>query len=571
MDGIETKLTDLSVPEKPKAEIFDLEQHPLVIEALVTLAQINKIQEITEKGLDDVVSIDVTDATKEQRSVIHQSLKKIFRQKIVASTKDSENNKKIIEVRKFDSKKKDRLDWEWPAEYVHFVLYKENIDTVQAINALASKTGLKPAFFAYAGTKDKRAKTSQWVSVRQVDPFRLANGAKRIPNIFIGNILFKKEPLKLGQLQGNRFRIVLRNVSAEDDVITKTLETFKDKGFINYFGHQRFGNCASIPTYQIGKALLKQQWKEACELIMKPRGGEPRDVQQMREHWWKNRDSKVARKMLHPSCTFVEAKLLDGFIKNGETDYMGALNNVARNMRLLYLHAYQSIIWNKLASKRVKEKGLELCIGDLVYVDKDNIEPEVIEDPDNLELDDSKDDNTSYFKNLVKPITVEDISNETYTINDIVLPLPGHDITYPSNETSVWCENFLAEDDLSSESLKQKHKIYSLAGAYRKLFNKAIEFQWCIKKYEKSDDNLIQSDLESIKKVEPIDNGGLYKAVVLDFQLPSATYATMALREMLKCDTSPAAQIASEKASQLIELSKSEELSPKKPKLDLID
>lgn len=539
LEGNEVRLTDITVPEEVKPDFVDLNKCPLIEEGLVTLNQLQKIREIVDgEDFDAKVSIDVTSLDKEKRGIIHKTLKQIFSHDISAGT-NSEGERKLIEVRKFNTKNRDRKDWTWPGEYVNFVLYKENVDTVQAINALAGKSGLKPNLFTYAGTKDKRAKTSQRVSVRRVDPKRLANGVKFCHNIHLGNFEFCKETLKLGQLKGNRFRIVLRDVIADDDIISKTMQEFEANGFINYFGLQRFGNFATVPTYEIGLALLKQQWKNACELIMKPRDGDPTDIKEMREYWWKTRDSKASRKMLKYSSTLVEARLLEGFVKTGETDYLNALNNIPRNMRLLYAHSYQSLIWNKVVTRRVKEMGLQVCEGDLVFTETEPLEPEI-----SLEIDEPEPETTideSYYKKLVRPLTTEDISSGKYTIFDIVAPLPGHDVTYPMNKMSEWYTELLAENNLSSEALKQKRKIYSLTGSYRKLFIKPINFSYKIQKYEYPNDVLILSDLETLRgeQLSPIPESATLKAVILDFVLPSSCYATMALREIVKEDVNP--------------------------------
>lgn len=63
--------------------------------------------------------------------------------------------------------------------------------------------------------------------------------------------------------------------------------------------------------------------------------------------------------------------------------------------------------------------------------------------------------------------------------------------------------------------------------------------------YEHDTDTLIRSDVEEIRgETEPktIENGS-QKALILEFNLPSSSYATMALREILKCDTSVANQV----------------------------
>ena len=43
-------------------------------------------------------------------------------------------------------------------------------------------------------------------------------------------------------------------------------------------------------------------------------------------------------------------------------------------MKLLYLHAYQSYIWNKIASKRIRQYGLQVLSGDLTKDSKDKSE-----------------------------------------------------------------------------------------------------------------------------------------------------------------------------------------------------
>lgn len=100
------------------------------------------------------------------------------------------------------------------------------------------------------------------MSVRKVLPGKLLQKTRFLKNIKIGNICFKNKPLKLGKLNGNRFRIALRNVTADDETINKAMESLKANGFINYYGMQRFGNDKEVPTYLIGVKLMQGNFKE---------------------------------------------------------------------------------------------------------------------------------------------------------------------------------------------------------------------------------------------------------------------------------------------------------------------
>lgn len=554
LDGIEAVLTNVQLPEAPKEEVTNSEEE---LAKLITQEKVNEIRKVAEgrENRDDIVEIDVTEMTKQDRGSIHNIAKGIFGSSVVGSTVTRED-KKFITFAKFNKKTMhDRREkWLWPGDYTHFILFKENLDTFQATAQLTENLRVSPSAFAYAGTKDRRAKTTQWVSIRRGDPVRIASAASKYRNIKLGNFCFKSEPLKLGMLRGNRFRIALRKVTASDEETNTAMENFREKGFINYFGLQRFGNCAEIPTYKVGIEILKNEWKKACSLILKPREGDAPFMRKIREIWAKTGDAKMAYDKFFYSNKSIERSILK-WLSTHTNDFKGAIDHLPRNMRLLYTHSYQSLVWNRVASRRLKDLGYRLVPGDLVYVDKSAEEEiacePVLEAENDIQQTEEKETpepeqesertpEVSRFKSLVRPLTEADIESGQYTMFDIVLPLPGHDITYPSNECAKWYEEILAEDDFSSEKLKLKTKMHSLAGAYRKVLIKPENLDWKVVGYKFPSDILILSDYEKLRQVpEPQSvEDAPYKALLLDFRLPSSAYATMALREILKVDTS---------------------------------
>ena len=558
------------------------------------------------------VEIDVTNLEKDQRRAIHTIAKKMTN--VISQTIDKENKKiMVILPNKKDSnighniRKDNRIDWKKRGgEYCYFLLHKVNMDTMDALNQLAMNLRMKPNNFNYAGTKDRRAWTTQWVSLRKTEPSDILRAAKNVRGAYVGNFKFVKEPLKLGMLSGNQFRIALRNVNGTDEQIEKIMVSLRDHGFINYYGLQRFGTVAAIPTYEIGKALLQGKWNEAIELILKPREGEQdRDLAEARKIYETTKDASAAYKQIK-RCDKIEATLLKGICTSGSSNPQGALDSLPRNARLMYIHAYQSFVWNHMVSRRIKEFGREPVVGDLVYennikqndneefayenandVTAENIEPnektskvesetpadvpkteEASETPteststsikevtdatecclkidENVEQSnttDEKDDGEDLY-NLpaVKILKQEDLPN--YTLADVLMPQVGWKVTYPPY-AKPWFDEFLAKDGLTTD-LRQKNKKYSLGGAYRKILQIPSNLSWKIMHYKEKHSDLIMCDIDKMRKTSaPKDEPeGQYKALIVEISLKSSTYATMALREILKIDTSPQAQAA---------------------------
>jgi tRNA pseudouridine13 synthase len=72
----------------------------------------------------------------------------------------------------------------------------------------------------------------------------------------------------MGELSGNCFEIVLRNVrGAAEEEIAATLGSIAQRGFVNYFGLQRFGQ-GGAGTHEVGVLLLKGHWEAAVRAIM---------------------------------------------------------------------------------------------------------------------------------------------------------------------------------------------------------------------------------------------------------------------------------------------------------------
>ncbi|XP_044535885.1 pseudouridylate synthase 7 homolog [Gracilinanus agilis] len=510
-DGHISHLDNLSVPvddEDPSEDVF----------TVLTEEDKQRLEELQLfKNKETSVTIEVVEDTKEKRTVIHQAVKSLF-PGLETKTEDREGKKYIVAYHAAGKKAlakvrtaTDPRKHSWPksrGSYCHFVLYKENKDTMDAINVLSKFLRVKPNIFSYMGTKDKRAITVQEIAVLKITAQRLAHLNKCLMNFKLGNFSYQKNPLKLGELQGNHFTVVLRNITGTDHQVQQAMNSLKEIGFINYYGMQRFGTTA-VPTYQVGRAILQNCWDEVVDLILKPRpGAEKGYLVKCREEWAKTKDPDAALKKL-PVKRCVEGQLLRGLSKYGLKNIVSAFGIIPRNNRLMYIHSYQSYVWNNMVSKRIEEYGLKPVPGDLV----------------------------------LKGATathIEEADVNSYSIHDVVMPLPGFDVIYPKHKISEAYKEMLTADCLNIDNMRHKIRDYSLSGAYRKIIIRPQNVSWEVVSYDDPRIPLFNTDLDNLEGKPPpvFATEGKYRALKMDFSLPPSTYATMAIREVLKMDTS---------------------------------
>ncbi|WBW71967.1 tRNA/snRNA/rRNA pseudouridine synthase Pus7 [Schizosaccharomyces osmophilus] len=479
---------------------------------------------------------------KTKRTLLHQLIREHFSGLESTTTQDgSFQVHKSTRSNQLRPKRDARLSWKaLGGEYCHFHLYKENRDSMDCLGKIARLLKVPTKLLSIAGTKDRRGVTCQRAAVRHVRASRLAQlNAGSLSNstygFLLGNYSYENFPLKLGDLQGNEFQVVLRDVSTSEDKIELCMSSIKEHGFINYFGLQRFGT-SSVGTHTIGIALLRSEWKKAVELILSPRPEHTGPVREAMHIWHTTHDAEATLKIL-PRRLIAETSILETWLRSGnQSDFLGAFQRIPRHLRSIYPHAYQSYVWNKVVSWRIKQLGDKPVAGDLVLES-----PTDNQSNDNIPVDPEAPDVVEDLPQTSKPIArrLREDELQNYTIYDIVLPLPGRNVLYPENSTFDAYKRIMSEHSLDPCQMARKDRELSLPGDYRKLVVRPKDMEWYTKKYDSLEQQITTTDKDELEnKLPTTTDEGKSRALVLKFQLPSSSYATMALREATRGATS---------------------------------
>lgn len=613
LDGTCVKLKDVTIPSEPELDLYNTylsepEKKRLQLSGMILNAPELDYLSLEERDL--IASIYSTPRSvslanesqhffsmpsdKQARGSIHKFLSTLNRIDIATST--------VVDPPGQDGEQTYRLKIQFqkpkfprpPGVYTHFVMEKAGIDTMQAVNSLVAK--IPPQFrckindVTYRGTKDKRGVTVQRVCVKGVWPSVLSSISIKSSGMYLqtGNFSFSSEPLRLGAHLGNSFELILRGVPhTASDTLVNRLRNITKKGFINYFGHQRFGS-GSIRTHHVGAAILSGQYSDALWMIVQSSIECKFKSTITACNAFKNLEVSVANRdpQIFEDCL---TKLLNEIGKSGgafsstlrlvkecKNPLVALLKHIPRSMQTVYIHAYQAYLFNLAVSHCVTQIKNEMISGKRCP----NFNYLLLNDPVYSRATTTKIENKIHF------INDEDLINGDYTFKDLVIPLIGiktirlledaashfpqsmlaniyqlYKDTLPFDGLSLDLLSTISQRAAVPKELSSSFRSFIPIGDIRFLFVIPSNVQMCWIKHSSLTDILGVTDMDILAGKRPytfvdvpasevssdnnIDNDNIesvHRSLVLRFSLPSSAYATEFLRELLGTTVDPESQ-----------------------------
>src|SRR6267143_2584010 len=253
-----------------------------------------------------------------------------------------------------------------------------NWETNRLVRELARHLHISRKRITFAGTKDRRAVTTQ---LFEFDGLPELLEGLRLKDVEVLDTFRTDKKLEIGDLLGNRFRVVVREIpfpkveiEARAEAIARDLRMAG--GFPNFFGIQRFGSVRPI-THVVGRHLVRGEIKDAVRAyVAHPIEGEDPQSFAVREDLESTRDYAAALRGFPKEWGFEKA-ILNRLATHPE-DFAGALQQLPLNLMILFVHGYQSYLFNRILSERMQE-GLpvhEPVEGDVVLAARPDGRPD---------------------------------------------------------------------------------------------------------------------------------------------------------------------------------------------------
>lgn len=253
-------------------------------------------------------------------------------------------------------------------------VWHRNWEANRLVRRLASNLHVGRSRIGFAGTKDGRAVATQLMSFNA--PIEAVQSLT-IPDVRVTDAYRARRMIEIGDLIGNRFSIRVSDLDQDvdaADACEKVRCVLDDAcGFPNFFGVQRFGSVRPI-THLIGKDLTNGDFEGAVMRYVANPLMEDSEVTEARRRLHESRDFGAALREFPPKLTF-ERTLIRHLVEN-PGDYLGALKTLPQNLLMMFVHAYQSYLFNRMLSERLR-RGMSIRepeVGDLVLpLDKNRL------------------------------------------------------------------------------------------------------------------------------------------------------------------------------------------------------
>ncbi len=228
--------------------------------------------------------------------------------------------------------------------YVLYRVQKRGATTLEVQARLARMLRLPLSAISFPALKDRDAVAVQYATVRGPGPAHL-----RGPGFTARQVGRSPRPLTPSDLLGNRFVVTVRDLSpSEAGGLGARLSMAAEKGIPHYFDAQRFGSRTESGDFP-GRRILRRDAEGALRAVLaEPLVGDPADVRAFK------REAAIRwgqwRALLETAPRPSNLRSVLTFLCDHPADFRRALNLVTPRVLSLYLAAYQSFLWNRVAA-----------------------------------------------------------------------------------------------------------------------------------------------------------------------------------------------------------------------------
>ncbi len=236
--------------------------------------------------------------------------------------------------------------------YTVLRIVSQNWEQHELGDAITRRLGLSAHAIQWSGTKDRRAVAERLLSYRGPPPDRPLD----LKDVDVVEAYRSRDGLVLGHHYGNAFEIhVIPQGVPPPDAVTAYRATAAALraagGFPNFFGLQRFGEVRPV-TAEVGREVVRGDPGAAVDAYLTaiPVGATEGRGDEARRAYAGHRDPARALREFPPDYRF-ERALLERLARGQPPEE--ALRALSRDLRLLFVHAYQSLLFNRWLSRRV--------------------------------------------------------------------------------------------------------------------------------------------------------------------------------------------------------------------------